>query len=181
MPPPPGWGENNRGGWCPFFAPLLGALGAFFSGSNTVSNLTFAPIQAAIAGTLGLDGATVLALQSAGGAMGNMVCIHNIVAVGEVLGLSETRGADRGPGAVASVLRLTIGPLLVYAVIAAAVAGVFGPCTPERSDRLHGRRSPTSATALKRGSAPAHLRLPRARSRSRCRWWSGRWPRTPHA
>lgn len=109
----------------PFFAPLLGAVGAFFSGSNTVSNLTFAPIQAAIAGTLGLDRATVLALQSAGGAMGNMVCIHNIVAVGAVLGLSETRGADHGPGAVASVLRLTIGPLAVYAVIAAAMAGVF--------------------------------------------------------
>ncbi len=109
----------------PFFAPLLGAVGAFFSGSNTVSNLTFAPIQAAIAGTLGLDRATVLALQSAGGAMGNMVCIHNIVAVGAVLGLSETRDAVRGPGAVASVLRLTIGPLAVYAVIAAAMAGVF--------------------------------------------------------
>ena len=113
----------------PFFAPLLGAVGAFFSGSNTVSNLTFAPIQTAIAGTLGLDRATVLALQSAGGAMGNMVCIHNIVAVGAVLGLSEKRTADCGPGegsgTVASILRLTIGPLAVYAVIAAAMAWVF--------------------------------------------------------
>lgn len=113
----------------PFFAPLLGAVGAFFSGSNTVSNLTFAPIQAAIAGTLGLDRATVLALQSAGGAMGNMVCIHNIVAVGAVLGLSEKRTADRGPGegsgTVASILRLTIVPLVVYALIAAVMAWVF--------------------------------------------------------
>jgi lactate permease len=113
----------------PYFAPLLGAVGAFFSGSNTVSNLTFAPIQAAIAGALGLDRATVLALQSAGGAMGNMVCIHNIVAVGAVLGLSEKtpseHGRDKGGGAVASILRLTIVPLLVYAVIAAAMAWVF--------------------------------------------------------
>lgn len=113
----------------PYFAPLLGAVGAFFSGSNTVSNLTFAPIQAAIAGTLGLDRATVLALQSAGGAMGNMVCIHNIVAVGAVLGLSEKRLAGRcrgeGSGIVASILRLTIGPLVVYALIAAAMAGVL--------------------------------------------------------
>ncbi|MCE7975300.1 MAG: L-lactate permease [Leptolyngbya sp. PLA1] len=113
----------------PFFAPLLGALGSFFSGSNTVSNLTFAPIQATIADTLGLDRTTVLALQSAGGAMGNMVCIHNIVAVGAVLGISETRPVERGHGegggAVASILRLTIGPLAVYAVIAAAMVGVF--------------------------------------------------------
>ncbi|NUQ52992.1 MAG: L-lactate permease [Phycisphaerales bacterium] len=116
--------EATGGSW-PFFAPLLGALGAFFSGSNTVSNLTFAPIQAAISDSLGLDRITVLALQSAGGAMGNMVCIHNIVAVGAVLGLSERRGADHGPGEVASVLRLTIGPLAVYAVIATAMAGVL--------------------------------------------------------
>lgn len=125
----------------PYFAPLLGAVGAFFSGSNTVSNLTFAPIQAAIAGTLSLDRVTVLALQSAGGAMGNMVCIHNIVAVAAVLGLAAKRpdqmGPDgqgpggrgpggRGPGEVAAVLRLTIGPLLVYAAIAAAMAGLLG-------------------------------------------------------
>ncbi|MBX3387150.1 MAG: L-lactate permease [Phycisphaeraceae bacterium] len=113
------------GGAWPFFAPLLGAMGSFFSGSNTVSNLTFAPIQAAIAGTLGLDRATILALQSAGGAMGNMVCIHNIVAVGAVLGLSEHRDHERGPGEVAAVLRLTIGPLAAYALIAAAMAWVF--------------------------------------------------------
>jgi len=118
---------NVTGQAWPFFAPLLGALGAFFSGSNTVSNLMFAPIQAAIADTLGLDRATILALQSAGGAMGNMVCIHNIVAVAAVLGLSERRalaGQD-GQEGVAAVLKLTIGPLVAYAIIAAAMAGVY--------------------------------------------------------
>jgi len=109
----------------PHFAPLLGIVGSFFSGSNTVSNLTFAPIQAAIAGTLGLDRSTVLALQSAGGAMGNMVCIHNIVAVAAVLGLTERHEAHRRPGGVAAVLRLTVGPLLVYVLIAAAMAFMF--------------------------------------------------------
>lgn len=75
------------------------------------------------------ESALVLALQSAGEAMRNMVCIHNIMAVGAVLGLSETRPAERGPcergGTVASILRLTIGPLTVYAVIAATMAGAF--------------------------------------------------------
>ncbi len=109
----------------PHFAPLLGALGSFFSGSNTVSNLTFAPIQASIAETLGLDRATILAMQNAGGAMGNMVCIHNIVAVGAVLGLSERREPNSPPTGVAAVLRLTIGPLLIHALIAAGMAGLF--------------------------------------------------------
>jgi len=107
----------------PLFAPLLGALGSFFSGSNTVSNLTFAPVQAAAAGSLSLNLTTILALQTVGGSMGNMVCIHNIVAVAAVLGLKD-RGprpmpsaADERPpmatGGVASILRLTIGPMLV--------------------------------------------------------------------
>lgn len=117
-------GDATGPAW-PYFAPLLGVLGSFFSGSNTVSNLTFAPIQSAIAGTLGLDRATVLAMQSAGGAMGNMVCIHNIVAVGAVLGLSEKRERDRQPEGVAAVLRLTALPLLIYASIAAGMAGLF--------------------------------------------------------
>ncbi len=108
-----------------YFAPLLGVLGSFFSGSNTVSNLTFAPIQASIAVTLDLDRATILAMQNAGGAMGNMVCIHNIVAVGAVLGLSEKRQPNSAPSGVAAVLRLTARPLLIYVLIAAAMAGVF--------------------------------------------------------
>jgi lactate permease len=109
----------------PYFAPLLGVLGSFFSGSNTVSNLTFAPIQAAVAESLLLDRATILALQSAGGAMGNMVCIHNIVAVGAVLGVADGRGEARALGFVPSVLKFTVGPLVVYALVAAAMAGVF--------------------------------------------------------
>jgi len=61
--------------------PLLGVLGAFFAGLNTISDLTSGPIQDSTAGRMGLDRTTVLALQSVGGAMGNMVAIHNIMAV----------------------------------------------------------------------------------------------------
>src|SRR5262249_14778340 len=45
----------------PFFAPVLGALGAFFAGSATVSNLTFGGIQDSIAHTLGFDRTSMLA------------------------------------------------------------------------------------------------------------------------
>ncbi|MCC5822149.1 MAG: L-lactate permease [Phycisphaerales bacterium] len=108
-------------------APLLGALGSFFSGSNTVSNLTFAPVQAAIAGSLGLDITSVLALQTVGGSLGNMVCIHNIVAVAAVIGLRDrpAAGEEHLRGGVASILRLTIVPMLIYAAIAAAGAALL--------------------------------------------------------
>jgi lactate permease len=97
----------------PFFAPVLGALGAFFSGSATVSNLTFGGIQDSIAHTLGFDRTSILALQSVGAAMGNMVAISNIVAVTSILGLSNQDGF---------VLKRATTPLIVYAL----VAGISG-------------------------------------------------------
>lgn len=96
-----------------YFASYLGAIGAFFSGSNTVSNLTFGGIQLSIAEATSLSVPLVLALQSVGGAMGNMVCLNNIIAVCGVLDVNNQEGA---------VLRKTFAPMLVYGVIAAIVA-----------------------------------------------------------
>jgi lactate permease len=106
----------GAGGAWPYFAVYLGALGSFFSGSNTVSNLTFGSIQQATALELGLSRTTILALQSVGGAMGNMVCIHNIVAVCSILGLQHAEG---------TILRKTFLPTLLYGVIAGAIALAF--------------------------------------------------------
>lgn len=92
-----------------FFAPLLGALGSFFSGSATISNLTFAGIQTTIAEQLSLPLNTILALQSVGAAMGNMVCINNIVAVTAILGLQNRDG---------DILKSTSLILAVFAVVA---------------------------------------------------------------
>jgi len=104
---------NATGGWWQLLAAHLGALGAFFAGSNTISNLTFGPIQESIAGRMGLDRTTILALQSVGGAMGNMVAIHNIVAVCSVLGLGNQEG---------EILKKTVGPMLVYGAVAMGMA-----------------------------------------------------------
>jgi lactate permease len=99
-----------------YFAGFLGALGSFFSGSNTISNLTFGPIQLRIAQDLALPSTTMLALQTVGAAMGNMVAIHNIVAVCAVLGLKNEEGA---------ILKKTFIPTLVYGIILAALAAVW--------------------------------------------------------
>ncbi|WP_395338049.1 L-lactate permease [Ningiella sp. W23] len=96
-----------------FFAPFLGALGSFFSGSATISNLTFAGIQLSIAKQLSLDSQAILALQAVGATMGNMVCINNIVAVSSVLGLHNRDG---------EILKRSFLILLVYGVM----AGLFG-------------------------------------------------------
>lgn len=109
--------ESLGGGWG-YAAALLGALGSFFSGSATVSNLTFGGIQMGIAENVGLPVTLVLSLQSAGAAMGNMVCINNIIAVSTILGISNKEGY---------IIKRTIVPMLAYALVAAlfAVGSVY--------------------------------------------------------
>src|SRR6516225_1655153 len=99
-----------------YLAGFLGALGGCFSGSNTISNLTFGPIHLRIAQDLGISLTTMLALQTAGAAMGNMVAIHNIVAVCAVLGLKNQEG---------DILKKTFIPTLAYGIILAALAGLW--------------------------------------------------------
>lgn len=101
------------GGSWQYFSAYLGAIGSFFAGSSTISNLTFGPIQDSIAVQLGLERTTILALQSVGGAMGNMVAIHNIVAVCSILSLENKEG---------EILKRTVCPMLLYGAIAAAMS-----------------------------------------------------------
>ncbi|MEZ8106597.1 L-lactate permease [Vibrio cortegadensis] len=96
-----------------FFASYLGALGAFFSGSATVSNLTFGGIQQSISQNVGLSEHLILALQSVGGSMGNMVCINNIIAVSTILGISNKEGY---------IIKRTVVPMILYGVIVAVVS-----------------------------------------------------------
>jgi lactate permease len=99
----------------PFFAPVLGALGAFFSGSATVSNLTFAGIQDSMAYTLGFERTSILALQSIGAAMGTIISISNIVAVCSILGLVNQEGL---------ILKRAAIPLAIYGLVA-GLSGVM--------------------------------------------------------
>ncbi len=99
-----------------YFAGFLGVLGSFFSGSATISNLTFGPIQLRIAQDLGVSSTTMLAVQTVGAALGNMVAVHNIVAVCAVLGLKNQEGV---------ILKMNFVPTLVYGIILAALAGIL--------------------------------------------------------
>ena len=72
--------------------PLLGALGSFFSGSTTVSNLTFGGIQQIASKSIGTSTSTMLALQAVGASAGNGICLNNIIAACAVVGLSNVEG-----------------------------------------------------------------------------------------
>ena len=100
----------------PMVASFIGGLGSFITGSNTVSDLLFAEFQWGVATQLGLPRTITVAAQAVGGAMGNMVCIHNIVAVCAVVGLSGREGV---------ILRRTVWPFLVYGLVVGLVASLL--------------------------------------------------------
>jgi lactate permease len=94
-------------------SPLIGGFGAFIAGSNTVSNLLFGQIQYTTAMQLSIKPSLILSLQTAGGALGNMVAIHNIIAASAVLGIYNQE---------AKILKITALP----AIILCLLAGVIG-------------------------------------------------------
>lgn len=90
-------------------APFLGQLGAFITGSATVSTLTFSPVQYSIAEATNMNMHTILALQLIGAGAGNMICVHNVVAASAVVGLTGREG---------DIIRRTLGPALLISVLA---------------------------------------------------------------
>ncbi|PID31655.1 lactate permease [Candidatus Saccharibacteria bacterium] len=79
------------GAWV-LVAPVVGALGAFIAGSSTVSALTMAGIQYAVALSSGMPTDLVLAQQLSGSAAGNMIAIHNIIGASAVVGIYHQEG-----------------------------------------------------------------------------------------
>jgi lactate permease len=92
----------------PLFAPMIGGMGAFVAGSNTVSNMMFSLFQFGVAERIQVDPTWIVALQAVGGAAGNIICVHNVVAASAVVGLSGREG---------EVIRKTLLPFAYYALL----------------------------------------------------------------
>ena len=106
----------------PLVSPWIGALGAFIAGSNTISNMMFSYFQWSTATQIGLDtnlASQVVALQAVGGAAGNMISVHNVVAACAVVGLINKEGF---------VIRKTLLAMIYYVVQASLIgmAIIFG-------------------------------------------------------
>jgi len=82
------------------------------AGSNTVSNMMFSSFQFGVGERIGVDPTWVVALQAVGGAAGNMICVHNVVAASAVVGLLGREGL---------VIRQTFLPFVYYAGITGAI------------------------------------------------------------
>ena len=92
----------------PVFATFIGGIGASVAGSNTVSNMMFSLFQFDVGLRIGVDPTWIVALQAVGGAAGNTICVHNVVAASAVVGLVGKEGV---------VIRKTLVVFTYYALL----------------------------------------------------------------
>ncbi len=100
----------------PIISPVIGVLGAFMSGSATVSNLLFASLQYETATMLELPQVLIVSMQTIGAAFGNMICVNNVVAVCATVGCI---------GAEGTIIRRNSIPAFVYYLAIVIVVGAI--------------------------------------------------------
>ena len=71
----------------PFFAPVLGWLGVFITGSDTSANALFGKLQAATATSIGVDPVVTVAANVSGGVVGKMISPQSIAVAAAAGGL----------------------------------------------------------------------------------------------
>lgn len=96
----------------PFTTPWIGVLGGFMTGSNTSSNILFSALQYGAAESINISKTIILAMQSTGGGIGNLISVLNIAAIAGVLGINGREG---------DILRKTIIPTIIYAIFVGLV------------------------------------------------------------
>jgi len=106
---------SGLGAAYPFFAPMVGLIGAFVAGSITVSNITFAAFQFEIGTALGMPTVVLLAAQTIGAAIGNTIAIHNVIAALATVGLVGSTGR---------VIRLNLLPVAYYIIGGGLLTGL---------------------------------------------------------
>lgn len=96
----------------PFFAPFIGTLGAFMTGSNTNSNVVFGALQQETAALLGLSVPIILAGQTAGASLGSVIAPAKIIVGCSTVGLS----GEEGP-VIRQMLLLGLIPVVFVAIM----------------------------------------------------------------
>jgi lactate permease len=79
----------DTGALFPFFAPILGWIGVFITGSDTSSNALFGKLQSATAVSIGVDPVVTVGANVSGGVIGKMISPQSIAvaaAAGQLVG-----------------------------------------------------------------------------------------------
>jgi lactate permease len=111
----------------PFFSTFIGGLGAFVAGSNTISNMMFSLFQFGVGERIGADPTWIVALQAVGGAAGNIICVHNVVAASAVVGLLGREGEVIRKTFMVFVYYALFTGSIGYGIVSLGSSGIFNP------------------------------------------------------
>lgn len=100
------------GSFYPLFAPLIGALGAFVTGSGTSTCVLFGGLQSETAAALGLNATWMAAANVMGAGIGKMICPQGI-AIGA--------GAINKVGSESKILSAVFKYFLLYVILAGII------------------------------------------------------------
>ncbi|AMM94142.1 lactate permease [Peribacillus simplex] len=109
----------------PFFAPVLGWLGVFITGSDTSANLLFGSLQKVTALKVGMEPVLALAANSSGGVTGKMISPQSIAIACAAVGL-----AGRESELLRFTLKHSLFLLLLICVITFLQNGVLSWMIP---------------------------------------------------
>lgn len=114
------------GSFYPFFAPLIGAIGTFVTGSDTSSNILFAKLQANVAGQLGMTGTSsfygisgsesnwLVAANTTGATGGKMISPQSIAIATASCDMQGKDGEIMLSAIPYAVVYIILGGLMVY-------------------------------------------------------------------
>lgn len=117
------------GSFYPIFAPLIGAIGTFVTGSDTSSNILFAKLQANVAGQLGMTGQGtffgaegsqtnwLVAANTTGATGGKMISPQSIAIATASCDMQGKDGEIMKSAIPYAILYIVIGGLMVFLAI----------------------------------------------------------------
>lgn len=106
------------GAFYPLFAPAIGCLGTFLTGSDTSSNILFGKLQADVAGQIGADPSWLAASNTAGATGGKIISPQSIAIATSAGGLQGREG---------EILKKALPYALAYIAIAGLMVYFFAP------------------------------------------------------
>ena len=106
------------GSFYPFFAPLIGAIGTFVTGSDTSSNILFAKLQANVAGQLGYAPGSetnwLVAANTTGATGGKMISPQSIAIATAACDMQGKDGEILRSALPYALIYIVIGGLMVF-------------------------------------------------------------------
>ena len=105
------------GGLYPLFAPLVGAIGTFITGSDTSANILFGKMQATVAGQVGVPADWLSAANTVGATGGKMISPQSIAIATSACNLQGKEGQIMKSALPYALLYIVVAGIVVYCFV----------------------------------------------------------------